>query len=192
MAKLREKLEDKLGASNVIAIYPKTIKDNQTRRYHVEVEFKCKCGGSIIRKASDPLKKDREFKCRTCYLRDLSANKSDFADVAKACLLSRYKKIARYRNLKFELTKEQFGNLLESMCHYCGVIKSNTFKSTGRPTEAYKYNGIDRKDNTIGYRPDNVVSCCILCNRGKNNADYSLFIDHIKNIIKYNLGRASK
>ena len=31
----------------------------------------------------------------------------------------------------------------------------------------FKYNGVDRVDNTIGYNNDNVVPCCKICNNSK-------------------------
>ena len=45
------------------------------------------------------------------------------------------------------------------------------------------YNGIDRKDNAIGYEYDNCVTCCGRCNIMKNKWSHDEFISHIKNII---------
>ena len=54
-------------------------------------------------------------------------------------------------------------------------------------TYAYKdflYNGIDRKDNNIGYIIENCVSCCGICNRMKMDMSYDDFLNHIRLIYK--------
>jgi len=44
--------------------------------------------------------------------------------------------------------------------------------SLKRDCDSYTYTGIDRVDNKKGYVVDNVVSCCTICNRVKNNMSY--------------------
>lgn len=53
------------------------------------------------------------------------------------------------RGLTFELSFEQFAELVNSKCHYCGKEPRN---------------GVDRVDNTRGYVTDNVVPACLPCN----------------------------
>lgn len=76
--------------------------------------------------------------------------------------LSRYKYCIRHskrRNIEFLLTFEQFKTLIHTDCHYCeGMFEKN---ETGF--------GIDRKDSAFGYRPDNCLPCCTICNKIKNN-----------------------
>lgn len=45
-----------------------------------------------------------------------------------------------------------------------------------------KVNGIDRKDNSLGYLLPNCVSCCVTCNFLKNMMSANQFIDHVLKI----------
>jgi len=69
-----------------------------------------------------------------------------------------YKNHAKRRRISFELSFESFINLTQQRCHYCGSESSNFLKVSGNG--GFKYNGIDRKDNTIGYTIENCVPCC--------------------------------
>lgn len=89
-------------------------------------------------------------------------------------LYGSYKAAAKIKGRSFELTEEEFRKLSKSICYYCDAPPSCTRFSTTGSTEfiknsAYKYNGIDRKDNTKNYTLDNVVPCCKICNLAKRN-----------------------
>lgn len=75
----------------------------------------------------------------------------------------RYQKSASQRDKEWGLDKHIAGTLFLMPCNYCGREAS---KETG-------LNGIDRVNNSVGYRPDNVVSCCGECNAIKGR--HSLF-----------------
>lgn len=60
---------------------------------------------------------------------------------------------AKYRGLSWEITLEEFKSLRERPCFYC----------EGALPEAAP--GLDRRDNSKGYSPENVVPCCRDCNR---------------------------
>ena len=47
----------------------------------------------------------------------------------------------------------------------------------------FLYNGIDRKNNNMGYTYTNSVSCCKLCNQAKNSLSIKEFYDHIQLIL---------
>ena len=88
---------------------------------------------------------------------------------------SQIKTQAKRRNYSFELTFEQFLDIVNKPCHYCGSTES-------------KFNGVDRKDNTIGYSYNNSLTCCKHCNWSKRARTYEDFINWIhtasKNLIK--------
>lgn len=70
--------------------------------------------------------------------------------------LNEYKKRAVNMGLEFNLTQDQFNHLVNSNCFYCDKVRTKSHR-----------NGIDRKDNNIGYILENCVACCGQCNQMK-------------------------
>jgi len=66
--------------------------------------------------------------------------------------------VSRQRGRVWTLDSDQFYELIRKPCEYCGfpVSKCGT--------------GLDRKDSSSGYTPDNVVPCCSDCNTAKSDA----------------------
>ena len=73
-----------------------------------------------------------------------------------------YKASAKRRKHCFELSYEEFYSLISKPCHYCGFFEFR--------------NGVDRKDNTIGYLYSNCLPCCQRCNFFKRNKKYDSFV----------------
>lgn len=103
-----------------------------------------------------------------------------------------YKKKADERGLEFNLTKEEFTNLIFKDCVYCGSkpIEGTSIdrkhNKTGIP---FKINGIDRVDSSKGYSINNCVPCCGICNKMKLDHSLENFKSHISKIYQYlNLG----
>ena len=91
-----------------------------------------------------------------------------------------YKRNAIARGYNFSLDYPVFKSLIERNCYYCGALPNNKLVSGYK---SMHYNGIDRKDNTLGYEGDNCVTCCGKCNMMKNKYSHDDFILHIKSII---------
>jgi hypothetical protein len=85
-----------------------------------------------------------------------------------------YKRCAIVKQLMFEITEEDFVEIVKSPCDYCGIIQEKGF------------NGIDRIYSTIGYVNDNCVSCCAMCNYMKGCLDKDIFIQRVEHISTYN------
>lgn len=100
-------------------------------------------------------------------------------------LLSSYKRHAKNRNYSWDLTKDQTRFLTKQNCHYCNSSPTNKIGGT-RCNEKYVYNGIDRKNNNLGYILENCVSCCKTCNRMKSDMTYDDFLIHIDKIYRKN------
>lgn len=98
-----------------------------------------------------------------------------------------YAKAARNRGHAFELTKEQCRALLLGDCFYCGAPPRTSLRVVGkhRGVVPQKVNGIDRKDNDLGYTVDNSVSCCAVCNHMKHTLSVDEFIAHIQRIAEH-------
>ena len=139
-------------------------------------KFKCDCGNYKILKSNKVLSKNSTTKSCGCL-------KKENTNSAFKLILRTYKNGANRRNLSFELTEEQFKTITSKSCHYCGIIPSKTSKT---PISIYNYNGIDRKNNSIGYTIENSLPCCTLCNKAKRDLDYNIFINWIKQIKNFN------
>jgi hypothetical protein len=97
-----------------------------------------------------------------------------------------YKSQARRRNLEWCLTIDEFKNITQLDCFYCGEKPSNkAWRQRYYRGPDYIYNGIDRKDNNLGYEHGNVLPCCRTCNRMKSNYSYDDFLKKIHNIYKH-------
>ena len=79
-----------------------------------------------------------------------------------------YKASAKRRNFEFNLEIDVFQKLTQSNCHYCGIKPLQKMKAKDA-NEHYLYNGIDRKNSTVGYHENNCVPCCGTCNKAKSN-----------------------
>jgi hypothetical protein len=87
---------------------------------------------------------------------------------------SNYIRNANYKNLEFNITIENFNEIVKNPCYYCRILQPKGF------------NGIDRKDQTKGYIVDNCVSCCKMCNYIKGSLNDDIFVRRIEHILKYN------
>ena len=81
-----------------------------------------------------------------------------------------YVQNAKIRGFIFLLTIDEFLEIVNKPCHYCGKESIIEYK---------KMNGIDRKDSNIGYLKENCLPCCFRCNEAKNNCSYDEFINWI-------------
>lgn len=103
-----------------------------------------------------------------------------------------YRASAEKRQLEFRLTWEEFALKLNENCWYCGSLPMNVCKVPASSYGAKKdrklgtvvvfYNGIDRKDNSIGYILDNVVACCGFCNNAKKDLSVDQFRDWVNRL----------
>lgn len=95
----------------------------------------------------------------------------------------KYREVAQAKGREFALTLEQFRDLTNAPCHYCGRVRTKTMKRTNSLGNAYERacNGIDRFDNSQGYTPENAVPCCEDCNRAKltMSADQYVALCHL-------------
>jgi len=99
-----------------------------------------------------------------------------------------YKNGAEIRNLDFNLSEKYFKEIINSNCHYCGIKPSNRFYvKRRRDIIDFYYNGIDRKDSSLGYFEDNCVPCCWECNKIKNSMVYEKFVSWINRIKNHSI-----
>lgn len=71
---------------------------------------------------------------------------------------------AKRRGYVFELTEEKYLELVLQTCYYCGREPYEIKFAARHHGNAFPCNGIDRKDNKLGYIVENCVPCCGSCN----------------------------
>lgn len=81
-----------------------------------------------------------------------------------------YKTRAKSKGIEFKLTRVQFHQAVTSECYICD--------KDGR----VEVLGIDRLDNTKGYKLGNIAGCCWDCNRMKSNMTMLEFRRYITKI----------
>lgn len=112
-------------------------------------------------------------KCRIC--RRILVNSYNHTKPGQAAnrqphrIFGHYTQRSKQRGILFQLTFIEFMKLWQSPCFYCSSPISTI--------------GIDRVDNNRGYTLDNIVSCCIICNRMKLTSNRDEFIEQCRRIV---------
>lgn len=103
-----------------------------------------------------------------------------------------YKSGAKVRNLAWEITYEQFVKVSTGNCFFCNAMPKLWDCVSNSPSVRkdcpninpadylIRFNGIDRLNSKLGYVIDNIVSCCVHCNRAKSDMTYNEFVDHVQ------------
>lgn len=97
-----------------------------------------------------------------------------------------------WRTTYSEMVFEDFYDLCQKNCYYCGKEPSNyqnaavgKFSSEKVKTDGYfTYNGLDRVDNSLEHTKENCVPCCKQCNYAKRDQtleDFKLWISTVYN-----------
>lgn len=187
------KFEENEKHGRLTVIKPLNISKQVGKRGHRMLWlFKCDCGKEIECFGSD-VKGGRKQSCG-CLYREHKDNcgkrlgifniKPNKGGPLKK-LFGTYKRQAIRRGYEWNLTRDEFKEFLFKLCFYCGgepKSKYNTSSNTPVIDNNLIYNGIDRKNNKLGYSKENCITACGICNRMKMNLDYRDFLDKIKKI----------
>lgn len=158
----------------------------------------------VVEKANNTLSGIARWRCKCdCGKESIVIGSSLRNGTSKSCgcstgvkrtgltIYKRLFRLTKYHCLKnsvpFELSLDDYKNLLLQKCNYCGrdpySIKYGYHRlsySKGKQfDETIKLNGIDQILPSKGYTKDNVVTCCKYCNRAKSD----LSIEEFKNLI---------
>jgi len=158
-----------LGITNAYAARPWTVEERVVvERCYPDPQYTCK---DIAEMLSD--RSPRAVRWKAQHL-EIGAGflHGELANAHR--LFIRYRKSAKSRDLHFELTETEVLEITSKPCHYCGCPPSREVDEYDKD-HPYVYNGIDRMDNSKGYTIDNVVPCCLTCNRAKNQKGYEEF-----------------
>lgn len=105
-------------------------------------------------------------------------------------LFATYRWAAGDRKHPFDLTFEDFYEIIQWPCVYCGRTEIST-SSTGYSTGDFKYTGLDQKVAGDGYTLKNVQPCCKECNQMKMARSDNHMYEHAKRIVE-NFERVDK
>lgn len=123
----------------------------------------CKCGGTAKATASNLTR--RFVTSCGCFRREfIRGNQLPNGESGFNTLFYDYTRRAQGKNLPFTLTKEEFKNLTQQNCFYCGKIPVQLGFPNRKNRNPFIHNGIDRMENGEGYVPANCVACCSSCN----------------------------
>lgn len=156
---------------------------------HKRVRWLCKCScGKETFSTTQQLKSGHKKSCgckKEVQIHKLGTSNSKGSEhTCITHLLVTCRRRAAKKGLLFTITREQMIILANAPCEYCGDTYSNLLTRTNYQ---YQYNGIDRRDSTLGYTLDNVVSCCCTCNYMKLSLSVESFLTHIRKIAQKNL-----
>ena len=138
----------------------------------------CSCGRTYPKTAHDLLQAGH-IECGYCARKriiqatTLPDNLAKWHREYRVC-----RKNAATRKYPFELTFEQYRQICEQPCFYCGA--NPELRSTG-----LLRNGVDRFDNTKGYTSENSVPCCSRCNTLKLSMSYDELLAHIERVLEH-------
>lgn len=116
-----------------------------------------------------------------------TAGSSPVEQLANAVLVS-YERGAWERGYSWVITDTQALSKMAQPCHYCGAPPDKVRERVGG---VFRYSGLDRVDNAVGYTDANTVPCCSGCNRAKGVESYEGFLARVQRIAERHLGRAA-
>lgn len=150
------------------------------RRNGMRREWLCRCDCGKELWVSVSRLRRVEGRKNSCGCKDSRCQVLPDGGAAKNSLYHKYQVDAAKRGREFLLTKEQFLKIVTDNCYYCGEAPSN-LESRGKHSK-FMRNGIDRKDNNLGYTADNSVACCMLCNYIKRDMSIEQFSIHVRKL----------
>lgn len=126
-------------------------------------EWKAKVSGRSRGNGCPVCRDKKRTRLRTPYGRSLEQKILD------------YKRASERRGYEWKLTNEEARTLMIDACVYCGV--------TAEPPT--RFNGLDRRDNTLDYTNDNTVTCCKPCNLAKHTMTEREFYDWLDRLARH-------
>ena len=135
----------------------------------------CTMCGKILEKLTKGIKEDLLQKCEACYstMRKVEDNRvrdRNYASEKRINPMKHYREYAdsaARRNIEFNISVEEFTEVVTKPCYYCKKYDE---------TEVL---GIDRIDSFKGYVKDNILPACEICNTMKKQLTMKEFANHI-------------
>lgn len=145
---------------------------------------RCECGTELIVLWSN-IQRNTTQSCG-CLRKDTikKTKLKPVEDVLAKQIFSYYRKNAISRDIPWLLSLEEVRTLIFQPCLYCGIT-GETETILGGTKRKVRNNGIDRRENNLGYTIQNSVPCCKSCNFSKGSKTEKEFSEWIKRIIQH-------
>lgn len=131
-------------------------------------EYLCKCDcGNFTYARSWSLKNGRHKACKCGMKNERFQIRLPDNLALKNSLYRNYKNRANKKRLSFSIEFNKFCEIIQKNCFYCGVEPQQKGLKREIRNRNFKYNGLDRIDNSLGYTLENCVPCCEQCNNSK-------------------------
>lgn len=150
--------------------------------------FECLCDcGNITNPTKEKVLKGETRSCG-CLQKEMRGSlgkklRKAFGESGFNRVFSAYKKSAKLRGYEFNLSESEFFGIVTKPCLYCGEKLTSAKKAKGQFGD-FRYTGIDRYDNKVGYTLENSVPCCAVCNRIKSTMDIETLLVHLDKMTK--------
>jgi hypothetical protein len=178
-------LKNNLGKRFGKLIVLEARRQNHTKKKSIVWLCQCDCGRQVARTAA-ALNSRTTTSCGcSTYTEEVIRKMSDPHRISEPALhkdFAAYRSGAYARGIEFDLSFEQFKELVTKQCSYCGIENS---REVHTKYETVRVNGIDRLDSSKGYVVNNCVSCCHVCNRLKMRHSAYAFVAHIRRIANH-------
>jgi hypothetical protein len=136
--------------------------------------WQCDCGNQITAQARHVKYKDHRNAKQSCGCWHKTKKNFGVKAVANRVFLGHYH--------DGDLKLDDFLELSQQSCYYCGSQPSNVARNARAKHIEFRYNGLDRLDNTEPHNRENCVPCCWMCNQCKSNLPLPEFMNWIENI----------
>ena len=161
---------------------------------HTRATWECRCDcGNLVVVIGRNIRRGITTSCG-CFRDEMKRRKKTLpGESGLKSLLAIYRIRATKSGIAFEIGHEEFKRLTSADCHYCGAkpaqlifTRGGTHTTiAGRQHSLYRYNGIDRIQNAVGYVAGNCVPCCGRCNYAKGVLSAEQFIEMAHAISKH-------
>lgn len=158
----------------------------------------CSCGGEITAK-TNAIKLGGVKSCGCLLAEIIDLNRKYNPERGSAIRVWREHYVNWDKKHKFDINQtlsfEDFYELSQQNCFYCGISPSKTHNKFKKEQKDGKnplprsiaegdfiYNGLDRKNNSVGHSKDNCITACWMCNRAKRKMPMNEFLNWIKNL----------
>lgn len=143
-------------------------------------ECKCDCGILVKVKAENL----RSGHTKSCGCLQTENRLAEPGVAGFNALLGKYQRAAKERGFVWQLSDEQFKEIVSHPCHYCGTVPSQV-SAKQSANGLFLYNGIDRLNNGVGYVLGNVVACCGVHNKMKGTMPHDEFVAQCSKVAIY-------